>query len=120
MKRAQAAETPLLEAPAAPQGEIERLICSKDWDCRTALAVFKAESGLRCEAIGDGHLTYNSDGTEYGKSYGLAQIRHLPGRPAPEKLKDCRFNLDYAHGLYKAKGWQPWSAWKSGAFKKHL
>lgn len=99
-----------------PKTAIEKLICSKDWDCKLAIAIFKAESGLRCEAVGDGHLKVG----EYGASYGIAQIRYLKGRPKPEQLLDCEFNINYAYGMYKAQGWKPWSAYTNGAYKKHL
>ena len=92
------------------------MICSYGWDCKTAVAVFKAESGLRCDAVGDGHLKFG----EYGASYGIAQIRYLKGRPTPNKLVDCKFNLDYAFGMYKTQGWKPWSAYTNGAYLKHL
>jgi len=96
------------------------MICEKDWDCKTAIAIFKAESGLRCEAVGDGHIAFIKNGIEYGKSYGIAQIRHLEGRPSPDKLLDCQFNINHAYGMYKAQGWKPWSAYKSGAYKRFL
>lgn len=96
-----------------------RLLWPKEQEA-TALAVFTAESGLRCEAVGDSHLTFKKAGEEYGKSYSVAQIRSLPGRPAASKLQDCAYNIYYAYKLWEAQSWKPWSAWKSGAFKQHL
>ena len=96
------------------------MICSKDWDCNIALAVAKAESGMRCDAVGDGHIAFVKNEIEYGKSYGVFQIRYLVGRPDPSKLLDCEFNINYAYGLYLARGWQPWSAYTSSAYKKYL
>lgn len=43
----------------------------------TMLSIARCESGLRESAIGDGHISFRQDGIEYGKSYGLFQIRCL-------------------------------------------
>lgn len=101
---------------------IEQLICQYDWDCNTAIAIAKAESGLRCDAIGDGHLTFQRDGKEYGKSFGLFQVRHLPNsnRPEPSELLNCHANIAAAFQIYKASGFNPWSAYKNGAYKKFI
>lgn len=96
------------------------MICAKSWDCNTALAVAKAESGMRCDAIGDGHIAFTKNEIEYGKSYGVFQIRYLVGRPDPSKLLDCAFNINHAHGMYLAQGWRPWSAFTNGSYKKFL
>ncbi len=103
-----------------PKTAIEKLICEKDWDCAIAIAIAKAESGMRCEAVGDGHIAFTKNEIEYGKSYGVFQISYLEGRPKPSDLLNCEYNINYAYGLYKAHGWKPWSAWKSGAYKKYL
>lgn len=83
---------------------------------KLATAIFTAESGLRCDAIGDGHIAYFRNGTEYGKSYGIAQIRHLEGRPSPEQLTQCKFNIDYAYKVYDRSGFKPWSAYTNKAY----
>lgn len=78
-----------------------------------------AESGLRCEAVGDHKIAYVKDGIEYGKSYGLLQIRHLPGRPDPSVLLNCTENLKYAYAIFKKQGnFSAWSAYKNNAYKK--
>ena len=101
--------------------QVAELVCQYFTDdCVTAQAVFMAESGLRCGAVGDGSLSYYKDGIEYGKSYGVAQIRHLPGRPAPDVLLDCESNVRYAHRLYLAQGWRPWSAYTNGSYYKFI
>jgi len=99
---------------------LEKLICAKAWNCNIALAIAKAESGLRCDAVGDGHIAFTKDTIEYGKSYGVFQIRYLVGRPNPSQLLNCEFNINYAYGLYQAHGWHPWSVYKSGAYRKFL
>ena len=79
-----------LPALTMEKAKVKEIVCKYFGDeCQVASAVFFAESGLRCEAVGDKSLAYLVDGVEYGKSYGVAQIRHLPGRPAPETLLDC-------------------------------
>jgi len=85
------------------------LVSQYSWPVEQALAVMKCESGGRADARGDGHLTYTLNGVEYGASYGLMQIRSLPGRPSPSKLVDPQFNLDYAYGMWKSQGWRPWT-----------
>lgn len=77
-----------------------------------AKSVFKAESGLRCEAVGDMDLQFTRNGTVYGASYGIAQIRYLPGRPTPDQLKDCKFAIKYAKQLRDKQGWTIWSGYK--------
>lgn len=86
-----------------------------------AKAVFKSESGLRCEAVGDTDLQFTRNGIVYGASYGIAQIRYLPGRPTPDQLKDCKFAITYAKQLRdKQGGFQAWSAYSNGSYKKFL
>lgn len=78
-------------------------------DSEVALAVAFAESGQRCNAVGDGHITFESNGQLMGASYGVFQIRHLKGRPDPSVLLDCKSNIDYARKIQLAQGWSPWS-----------
>jgi len=100
---------------------VKQIVCQYFGDqCEVATAIFFAESGLRCEAVGDGGLAYVQNGVEYGKSYGVAQIRHLVGRPDPSTLLDCEKNVEYAHHLYERSGFYPWSAFTSGAYQKYL
>ena len=81
-------------------------------DGPVALAVAKAESGLRCNALGDTQLTPSS--------YGVFQIRAFATRPPIEDLYDCHKNIEYAYQMYKRQGFQPWSAFTSGSYKKFL
>lgn len=98
--------------------ELVRLKFKEDPD--TAVAVMKAESQGDCTRVGDQHIMFEKNGVNYGASYGCFQIRHLEGRPDPEKLLDKDFNIDYAYKMYLSLGWEPWSAWKSGAYLKYL
>lgn len=86
-----------------------------------ALAVADCESHLRSNAVGDGHLTFSVNGREYGKSYGVFQIRHLQGRPDPEYLLNAKNNIDYAYEMYeKQGGFQAWTCYSAGYYQKHL
>lgn len=83
------------------KAEIAAYICTKSWDCRTAVAVAYAESGLNC-----GAKSPTND-------HGVFQLHK-------QQIYDCRANVDRAYEMWKRRGWQPWSAWKSGRFKKYL
>lgn len=86
-----------------------------------ALAVADCESHLRANAVGDGHLTFNANGVEYGKSYGVFQIRHLQGRPNPDYLLNAKNNIDYAYEMYERQGgFQAWTCYSAGYYQKHL
>lgn len=86
----------------------------------TAKAVMKAESSCRADAVGDNHITYVQDGITYGMSCGLFQVRYLPGRPPCSEMHDPSKNIAYAGRMFKASGWQPWSAWLTGKYKQFL
>lgn len=110
-----------LPALTVEKFRVKELVCKYFGnECQTASAVFFAESGLRCEAVGDTSLAYLQDGVEYGKSYGVAQIRHLPGRPDPATLLDCESNIRHAYGMWKAQGWYPWSAYTNKSYLSYL
>lgn len=103
------------------RAEIENKILEKfGKDGKVALAIARCESGLRPFAVGDGHIAYWQDGVEYGKSYGVFQVRHLPGRPSPDQLLDADYNINYAYNLYKRSGFYPWSAYTNGCYKSFL
>jgi len=102
-------------------GNVEQLIRSRFGDdADVAVAIARCESGLRPDAVGDHAIAYVQDGAEYGKSYGPFQIRHLPGRPSPDRLLDPSFNIEYAYNLFKRSSWYPWSAYKNGCYKHFL
>lgn len=86
----------------------------------TAKAVMRAESSCRPDAVGDNHITYVQDGITYGMSCGLFQIRMLPGRPSCSEMHDPSKNIAYAGRMFKASGWQPWSAFTTGKYKQFL
>jgi hypothetical protein len=84
--------------------------------CRVALAIQRAENPRgACETF-----HYNSDGT---LDWGYFQINtvHLtrPGLNLRDLL-DCRANIDFAYQLYRERGFQPWSTYNSGAYRRFL
>ena len=77
-------------------------------DSEKALKIARCESQLNHLAVGDHKIAYVKDGKEYGKSYGVFQIRSLPGRPEPTELFDRDFNIEYAYQVYQRQGWDAW------------
>jgi hypothetical protein len=85
-------------------------------DCRIALAIQRAENPKGdCEIY-----HYNNDGT---LDWGYFQINtvHLK-RPNVNLrgLLDCRANIDFAYQLYTERGFQPWTTYRDGAYRKFL
>jgi hypothetical protein len=99
--------------------EIRAYVCPKlGDDCNTFIAVLKAENGTH-ECTRDNRGTNRNGSVDVG----LAQINWNPKYHPPytfEQLQDCKFNLDIALQKYQARGFQPWAAYNSGAYKKHL
>jgi hypothetical protein len=98
--------------------EFQQYTCEKfGTACQVALAVQKAENSKgACEIY-----HYNSaDGT---LDWGYFQINsvHLtrPGLNLRDLL-DCRKNIDFAYMLYCEKGFQPWTTYVSGAYRRYL
>jgi hypothetical protein len=84
--------------------------------CRVALAIQRAENPRgACEIF-----HYNSDGT---LDWGYFQINtvHLtrPGLNLRDLL-DCKANIDIAYQLYQERGFQPWSTYNNGAYRRFL
>ncbi len=86
---------------------IERLIRETfPEDPDTAVRIAHCESRLDPTRVGDTHTAYSS--------YGVFQIRLLPGRVkyaglTAEKLLDARANIAYARKIYDRFGWRPWT-----------
>jgi len=96
---------------------IEQYICDKwgVYDCKTALAVARAESGMREQA-----LNINGNNTI---DVGIFQINSVHFKKDGCNLKDIvdqYKNVDCAYQIYEAQGWTPWVAFNSGNFKTHL
>lgn len=91
-------------------------VAKYDWNVNIALAIMKAESGCRTNAVGDNRVI----GGIYAPSCGLLQIRTLSGRPNCDQLKNPATNIAWAHKLYRASGWKPWTVYKTGAYRAYL
>ena len=88
-----------------PSWKIEKKIRQKfPEDPDTAIAIAKAESGLKIEAI-----NVNTNGT---KDRGLFQINSCHGYG--DELFDIDFNLYVARQLYEKSGWNPWVVYQRG------
>lgn len=75
-----------------------------------AIAIAKAESGLKPQATG-----YNNNGSV---DRGIFQINSIHGYG--EELYNPETNLKIARKIYEKNGWNAWSTYKSGAYLKHL
>ncbi len=72
------------------------LLRQYDWNIDEAREVVMCESSGNPNAVGDKNTKYHS--------YGLFQIRALPGRPSPEWLLVPENNIAYAYELYIKEG----------------
>jgi hypothetical protein len=84
--------------------------------CRVALAIQRAENPRgACEIY-----HYNSDGT---LDWGYFQINTVHLTRVGLNLRDlldCRANIDFAYQLYLERGFQPWSTFNNGAYRRFL
>ncbi len=80
----------------AEKGDYDHLIRQYDWDFNSAKKIMMCESSGNPNAVGDMDTRYYS--------YGLFQIRALPGRPNPEWLKVPENNIEYAYKIYLQEG----------------
>ncbi len=97
---------------------IEQYICEKwgIYDCKIALAIARAESGMKEGAFN----TYNKNGT---LDVGIFQINSIHFDKEGCSLKevaDQYKNVDCAYQIYQDSGWTPWVVYNTGAFKNHL
>ncbi len=84
--------------------------------CRVALAIQRAENPKGdCEIY-----HYNTDGT---LDWGYFQINTVHLKRPGLNLRDllsCRANIDFAFQLYQERGFQPWTTYNNGAYRKFL
>ena len=113
---------PSLEENVSNKGDIEKLIIKyfgKDADM--AVAIAKCESGLNPSRIGDGHLRFEKDGRLFGASYGVFQVRDLPGRfDDPDKMLNAEENIKWAKSLFDRSGWTPWSCYTNSGYERFI
>jgi hypothetical protein len=104
----------------AEQPELAQYICDK-WGpvhCPTALAVAKAESGMREDGVN------SNDGSPRNIDVGIFQINlkyhgHKPGCSLKE-LADAYTNVDCAFSLWQEQGWGIWVAYTRNMHLAHL
>jgi len=99
----------------SPLNELQQYICNKfGKDCRTALAIAKAESNYNCNEI-----NVNSNNSV---DFGIFQENsvHLNKQFTFSDLANCNTQIDAAYKLYQQQGFSPWSTYTSGAYKKYL
>ena len=90
-----------------------------DWNADLMLAIAKAESSCRINAVGDTSIKYVENGREYGYSVGFFQIRILPGREHCDVF-DVETNVACAYNIYKGQGLNAWSVYSNGIYAKYL
>lgn len=70
-------------------------------------------------ARGDGHITYQKNGRTYGYSLSVLQVRILEGREHCD-VNDLAINVKCAYDIYKNQGYEAWSDYKNGKYKRFL
>jgi hypothetical protein len=85
-----------------------------------AIKIAKCESRFNPGTVGDTHIMTYHSGELVGDSIGIFQIRtggsdfnraRANGLSADEfrtKLKDYKYNIDYAKTIYERRGWSAW------------
>ncbi len=113
----------------AKKGTIAEMVCKyfKN-DCKTAMAVFKAESGLRANAM-NWNCRYGDISTSckfedrslaWSVDCGITQL-NFPGQECPKEAFDAEWNIQKAYEWkYKTRGFQPWVAFTSGSYLQQL
>ena len=96
---------------------IEEYICEKwgAYECKIALAVAKAESGLRKDAIG-----VNTNKTVDIGIFQINSIHYKKDECSLEKVVTAEGNVDCAFSIWEEQSWQPWVAFTNGSFKSKL
>jgi hypothetical protein len=84
-------------------------------DYKVAIAIAKAESGLREDAI-----NINSNNTIDVGIFQINQIHFKKDGCSLKEVSTMQGNIDCAKQLYDSSGWNPWVAFKNGAFTAKL
>jgi hypothetical protein len=74
-----------------------------------AIALANAESGFNCDAVSptNDHGLFQINAVHFWRFKGKSQY-------------DCQANIDVAYEIFTEQGFNPWSAYKSGAYKRFL
>lgn len=124
------------ESRYTPTTDIESFICQIFGDvCLEAIAVFKAESGLRADAQGWNCYYYRADGSKYSTACNV-EDRHLAwsvdcgitqmnvvGQTCPSEYFDPHWNIEKAYEwkyLTRNKTFTAWVAYTSGSYKRFI
>lgn len=96
---------------------IEEYICKKwgVYDCKTALAVARAESGMRENAI-----NINKNDTIDVGIFQINSVHFEQEGCSLKEVSDAYKNVDCAYGLWQVSNWSPWVAFLNGSFKNHI
>lgn len=86
-------------------------------DCRTALAIQRAENANgNCEVY-----HYNRDGSLDWGYFQINTVHLLRADVNLRDLLDCKANIDFAYTLYlEHGGFSPWSTFRNGAYREYL
>lgn len=106
-------------AELTPCQMVEQEVAKYDWDVATMMAIAKAESNCRLDAMGDTSLTYQNNGRTYGFSVGPFQIRIMEGREDCDTF-DLATNVMCAYRIYSGQGLNAWTVYKNGRYLSYL
>jgi len=107
----------ILDYPDEIDTPLEKYICDKfgTYDCKSALAIAKAESGLK-----EDNYHYNSNGTIDIGIFQVNEVHWVKDGCSPAELFIAKSNVDCAYQIWKQQGWEPWVVYQKGSYIKHL
>lgn len=107
----------ILDYPDAIDTPLKQYICDKFgvYDCKIALAIASAESGLREEAF-----NINTNGTIDVGIFQINSVHFKQEGCSLKEISDAYKNVDCAYKIWQASGWEPWVAFLNGNFKSKL
>jgi len=82
---------------------------------KIAIAIARAESGLREDAI-----NINTNDTIDVGVFQINQVHFKKEGCSLKEISDMKGNVDCAFQIYEASGWNPWVAYNSGSFTAHI
>ena len=94
------------------------LVQKYDWDVNTMLAIMQAESSCNPNETGDKSLTFQQNGRTYGYSVSLLQVRILPGREHCDS-HDPATNIACAYRIWKGQGYEAWTVYTNGKYRRY-